>query len=95
MALVLFNPYQVLPHGARVDVGAMAMKGCTVFPKPPALLGPHQTFVSYPGHSLVGGVLPLCREAVGVFYSPSRLGKRVDIQFDWLSKTNQPSNQLL
>ena len=28
----------------------------------------------YPGHSL-GGVLPLCREAVGVFYSPSRLGK--------------------
>ena len=30
----------------------------------------------YPGHSL-GGVLPLCREAVGVFYSPSRLGKRL------------------
>ena len=30
-----------------------------------------------PGHSLVcvcGGVLPLCRDAVGVFYSPSRLG---------------------
>ena len=25
--------------------------------------------------TLVGGVLPLCREAVGVFYSPSRLGK--------------------
>ena len=22
-----------------------------------------------------GGVLPICREAVGVFYSPSRLGK--------------------
>ena len=31
--------------------------------------------MSYPGHSLVG-VLPLCREAVGAFYSPSRLGKR-------------------
>ena len=29
--------------------------------------------MSYPGHSL-GGVLPLCREAVSVFYSPSRLG---------------------
>ena len=33
-------------------------------------------FVSYPGHSL-GGVLLLCREAIGVFYSPSRLGKYV------------------
>ena len=31
--------------------------------------------VSYPGHSLVG-VLPLCRDAVGVFCSPSRLGKK-------------------
>ena len=29
--------------------------------------------VSYPVHSLVGVVLPLCRSAVGVFYSPSRL----------------------
>ena len=29
--------------------------------------------VSYPGHTL-GQVLPFCREAVGVFYSPSRLG---------------------
>ena len=34
---------------------------------------PSDCLVSYPGHSL-GGVLPLCREAVGVFYSPSRLG---------------------
>ena len=24
---------------------------------------------------MVLGILPLCREAVGVFYSPSRLGK--------------------
>ena len=30
--------------------------------------------VSYPGPSLWWGVLPLCREAVGIFYSPSRLG---------------------
>ena len=31
--------------------------------------------VSYQGHSCRGGgFLPLCREAVGVFYSPSRLG---------------------
>ena len=26
---------------------------------------------------LFGGVLPLCRDAVGVFYSPSRLGYRI------------------
>ena len=32
--------------------------------------------VSYPGHLLmvVVGVLPLCREAIGVFYRPSWLG---------------------
>ena len=31
--------------------------------------------VSYAGHSS-GGVLPLCRGAVSVFYSPSRLGNK-------------------
>ena len=31
-------------------------------------------FVSYPGHSLGGRSYPLCRDAVGVFYSPSQLG---------------------
>ena len=30
--------------------------------------------VSYPEHSLVVGVLPLCKNAVGLFYSPRRLG---------------------
>ena len=30
-------------------------------------------FVSYPEYSLVGGVLPLCRDAIDVFFSPSRL----------------------
>ena len=48
MPLVLFNPeigpYEVLPLRARVDLGAMAMKGCSVFPKASALLGPrHQS----------------------------------------------------
>ena len=32
--------------------------------------------VSYPGHLLGEGLLPLCGEAVGAFYSPSRLGHR-------------------
>ena len=35
---------------------------------------PPDYFESYPGHALGGGVLRLCRGAVGVFYSPSRLG---------------------
>ena len=30
--------------------------------------------VSYTGHSLWGGLLFPCRDAAGVFYSPSRLG---------------------
>ena len=37
---------------------------------------PLDCLISYPGYSLVG-VLPLCRGAVGVFYSPSRLGNQV------------------
>ena len=35
---------------------------------------PSDCLVSYTGHSL-GVVLPFCREAAGVFYSSSRLGK--------------------
>ena len=37
MQLVLFilliGPYQVLPFWVRVNLGAMAMKGCSAFPK--------------------------------------------------------------
>ncbi len=46
---VLFNPqigpYQVLPFRARVDLGAMAMKGCFAFPKVPTSLEPHQRII--------------------------------------------------
>ena len=48
-------------------------------PKAPALLEPHHQFLySHTGHSLVevGGLL-VCRDAVNVFYSPSRLGKEI------------------
>ena len=50
MLLVLFNPliiepYQVLPLRARVDLGAMAMKGYSAFPKAPASLEPHHQIV--------------------------------------------------
>ena len=35
---------------------------------------PSDCLVSYPGH-LLGGVLPLCRDVVGIFYGPCRLGQ--------------------
>ena len=37
--------YQMLPLQARVDLGAMAMKGCSAFPKAPALLKPHHQII--------------------------------------------------
>ena len=50
------------------------MKGYSAFPKAPASLETSRSdcLVSYLGHSLV---LPLCREAVGVFYSACLLCK--------------------
>ena len=44
MLLVLFNPY-IGPYQARVDLGAMAMKGYSALPKIPALLEPHHQIV--------------------------------------------------
>ena len=37
----LIGPYQVLLLWARVDLGAMAIKGYFAFPKSPALLKPY------------------------------------------------------
>ena len=46
-------------------------------PQSSSIIGtsPSDCLVSYPGLSLKWGVLPLCRDAVGVFYSPSWLDK--------------------
>ena len=69
--------YQVLPFWARVDLKVMAMEGYSAFLKASALLETSSSgcLVSYPGYSL-GGVLPLCREAVDVFYSPSQMSHK-------------------
>ena len=69
------GPYQVLSIRDRVDLGAMAMKGVPLIPQSSSITGnsPSDCLVSYPEHSLVG-VLPLCRGAVGILYSHSRLG---------------------
>ena len=49
MLLILFNPSiglnQMLPCRARVDLGAMAIKGYPAFLKAPALLEPHHQIV--------------------------------------------------
>ena len=66
------RPYQVQPLRAREDLGAMAIKGNSVFFKAPALLDPdHQIVLS---RTIFEGALHLFRDAVGVFCSPSRLG---------------------
>ena len=42
----------MLPLRAIVDLGVMAKKVYSAFPKAPTLLEPHHCLVSYPGHSL-------------------------------------------
>ena len=68
----------MLPFRARVDLWAIAIKGYFAFPKAPALLKPHHQIVQghIPGHSLLV-VTPVCRDAVGIFFSPSRLSYRI------------------
>ena len=58
---------------ARVDLGAMSIKEYSAFLKAPALLDLHHQFRVI-SKTLVGGVLPFGRNAVGVFYSLSLLG---------------------
>ena len=55
--------------------GSDGNEGVLHIPQSSTITGtsPSDCLVSYPGHLLVG-VLPLCREAVGVFYCSSRLG---------------------
>ena len=65
-------PVSRLTAGSKVNM----LQGVLRIPQSSSITGTSQSdyFVSYPGHSL-GRVLPLCRGAIGVFYSPSRLGK--------------------
>ena len=61
----------MLPRRAKVNLGAMAMKRCSAFPKAPASLEPpHRIVWSHIQDThWRGGVL-----TVGLFYSPSWLG---------------------
>ena len=56
-------------------LGSDGNKGVLCIPQSTSINGtsPSDGLASYLGHSL-GGVLPFCRDAVGVFSSPSQLG---------------------
>ena len=58
--------------------GSNGNEGVLCIPQIPSITGtpPSDCLMLYLGHSLGGGVLPLCRDAVSVFYSPSRPGNQ-------------------
>ena len=60
---------------ARVDLEAMAMKGYSEFPMLQLLKTYHHIVLCHiQGTRLAGGgVLPFCKDVIGVFSSPSRL----------------------
>ena len=70
----------MLPLWAKVDLGAMAMKGYSAFPIAPALLepSPSEFLVSYPWHSLVGSYTSAEEQSV-YFFSRCSIGKMVAI----------------
>ena len=59
--------------------GSYGNEGIHRIPQNSCITEPHHQIVleSYPGHWLEVGVLSLCSEAVGVFYCPSQLGKKI------------------
>ena len=71
------GPSQVIPLRARVDLRVMAIKWYTPFPKLQYYLNlTHSVLLlSFLSGTLVRGVLALCRDTVGVFYSLNRLGQ--------------------
>ena len=69
-----FSFIQMLPLRAKVDLEAMAVKGYSVSPKLQHYWNLSIRLFSVISRTLVGGGVTLCRDSVGVFYSPSWLG---------------------
>ena len=69
--------------------GSNGNEGVLCFPQSSSITGasPSDSLVSYPGH-LLEGVLPLCREAVSVFYSPQPTGQRKNIEIAHSTNSN-------
>ena len=66
----------MLPLSAKVDLGVMAMKEYSEFPKALASLEHHHRIVYCHIQGTRWGCLSFCREAVGIFYGSSWLGHR-------------------
>ena len=69
----------MLPLWARVDLGAMAMKGCSALPKAPALLEPHHQIdclVSLVGR---GAVLPPLQRFSQCIHQPQPTGQDLTV----------------
>ena len=64
------------PLRARVNLGAMTIKGSSYSPKLRHFWSLTIRLFSVISRTLFGGVSSFCREAVGVFSSSSRLGQR-------------------
>ena len=83
MQLVLFNPLIGPISGATISdqrgPGSNGNEGVLRIPKSSSITEalPSDCLVSY----TLGVVLPLCRGAVGVFYSPNQLGKKVKDEY--------------
>ena len=55
--------------------GSSGNEGVLCIPQSPSITGTsHHQIVNVRSRKLVGGVLPLCRGAVGIFYSSRRAG---------------------
>ena len=84
----------MLPLRGRVDLGAIAMKEYSAFLKAPHYLSlTIRLFntISWTLVEWVGGVLPSCRDAFGIFYKPiyeSKYGSESDYM------TNTTSNMV-
>ena len=69
----------MLPLQASVDLGAMAMKGYSAFPKAPALLEPHHQIVScHIQDTRLGGVYP-STEVQSVILQPQLTGQYTEL----------------
>ena len=89
------GPYKVLPLQASVDLGAMAMKGYTAFPKAPASLNFIIRLFSAISRTMVaGGVLTPLQKCSRCILNPQPTGQ--NIQFNYLGmKLNQISWQVV
>ena len=79
----LIGPYQMLLLRVKMDLGPMVMKRYSIFPWSLAI-----RLFNIILMTLDVGVLPLCRDAIGVFYSPTRLDsvRRKPILLGWIDR---------